>query len=68
MENKKPYVQLRACRVNSGLSQTEWAESLGVGEKTIYNWENYKTPIPANKLIKVAELSGFAVDDIILCP
>lgn len=67
MENR-PRIQLKVCRVNCGKTREEWAKELGVSPATIKNWENYKTPIPADKLMKIIDLSGFAADDIILCP
>ena len=66
--SKEPNITLRACRINAGMSRTEWAEKLGVTSQTVKNWEGYKNKIPAEKLMMISEMSKIPLDQIILCP
>ena len=48
--------RLRACRVNAGYTQREVAQSIGVAEKSVLDWENgYSTP-SMEKAQKLSEL------------
>jgi transcriptional regulator with XRE-family HTH domain len=64
----KAFLKLHACRDNAELSQEELAVKLGVSVGTIKNWENYKTEIPAPKLVQLAELANCPIDCILLYP
>lgn len=59
-----PRITLEAVRVNSGMKQTEWAESLGVTVNTVISWEKGKTEPTLSHLRKMSELSGIPMDFI----
>lgn len=59
-----PRITLEAVRVNSGMKQTEWAESLGVAVNTVISWEKGKTEPTLSHLRKMSELSGIPMDFI----
>jgi len=59
-------ITLRAARINKDLLQTDVAEKLGVSSKTVGNWESGRTPIRAPILVRLCELYGVELSDIIL--
>lgn len=59
-------VYLPAVRVNTGMSQKEWANALGVSPDTVVNWEMGKTSPNVIKLRRMSELSGIPMDFIFL--
>lgn len=64
MENMR--ITLEACRVNTGMTQTEFAEKLGVSLGTISNWEKGKTEPSLAQLRKISELSTVPLGNISL--
>jgi DNA-binding XRE family transcriptional regulator len=63
---EKPCIKLTACRANTGMTQKEFADALGVDPGTIYNWETEKTEPGLAMLIKISELSGIPLGLIFL--
>lgn len=61
-------ITIRAARVNTGLSQKEAADHLGVSNKTLGNWENGTTYPPADKIPKICELYGLPYDNLNFLP
>lgn len=59
-----PKITLEAVRVNSGLTQKDWAKELGVAQTTVINWENGETEPRLSQLRKMSELSGIPIDFI----
>ena len=59
-------VSIKALRVNSGLSQVEAAEKIGVTGRTLQNWEKYKTFPMADQLLKICTVYGCELSDIFL--
>ena len=59
-----PKISLEAVRVNAKCNQKEWAELLGVSNKTVVNWENGTTEPTLSQLRKMSELSGIPMDFI----
>lgn len=58
-------MHLKAARVNAGYTQEEAAKMLGIGKRTLVNYEQYKT-VPSIELAKkMAELYRTSVDNII---
>lgn len=57
-------ITLPAVRVNTGMSQNEWAKALGVAPSTIYKWEKGSYEPSYNALKKMSELSGIPLDFI----
>ena len=55
-------IKLKAARINAGMTAKEVAESAGKTEKTILNWENGITAIPAEQFNKLCELYGIKTD------
>lgn len=49
-------ITLAAARVNAGLLQEEAAKEIGITAKTLRNYEQGKTAIPAHTLKKAAKL------------
>lgn len=58
-------ITLKAWRVNAGLTQQEVAETLGVTRATVQSWEQYKTSPGADIALKLSELYGCKLDDIL---
>lgn len=57
---------LKAARVNAGLTQTEFADALGVSKMTVFEWENGKRRVRPVYMPLIARVTGVPVDDIIL--
>ena len=57
---------MEAARVNTGLTQQELAEKMGVSRSTVIDWENGKRQIKPAYLFLFCKITGFAEDDIIL--
>lgn len=57
-------ISLAAARVNAGLNQEEAAKLIGITAKTLRNYEQGKTAIPATTLRKAADLYGIPEDMI----
>lgn len=54
-------ISLKAARVNAKMTAKEIGIKIGKSEKTILNWENGITPIPAeyfNRLCKIYSISN----------
>ena len=59
-----PKISLEAVRVNAKCTQKEWADLLGVSNKTVVNWEKGNTETKLSPLRKMSELSGIPMDFI----
>lgn len=57
---------LKAARVNAGLTQTEFADALGVSKMTVFEWENGKRRVRPVYMPMIAQVTGVSVNDIIL--
>lgn len=57
-------INLAAVRVNTGMTQKEWADALTVDLSTVTNWEKGKSEPTWSKLRKMSELSGIPIDFI----
>lgn len=60
-----PKISLKAARVNKGLTQKEAATALGVGNKTLWMWENGVSMPKADKIDAICDLYGVPYDNII---
>lgn len=60
-------IYLPAVRVNTGMTQREWADAIGVSFYTVNNWESGKTSPNINQVRKMSELSGIPIDCIYPC-
>lgn len=57
---------LKAARVNAGLTQTEFADALGVSKMTVLEWEKGKRRVRPVYMPMIAQVTGVSVNDIIL--
>lgn len=57
-------ISLESARVNAGFTIIEVSEKTGKNVKTIYNWENGVTAIPANMFFKLCEMYGIGFDEV----
>lgn len=60
----KLQISLAAARVNAGYNQLEGAKLIGITAKTLRNYENGVTTIPAPTLRKASEIYGIPEDYI----
>lgn len=58
-------IHLRAARVNAGFTQEEVAKALNISKNTVINYEAYRSKPDIETAIKLANLYGMTVDDII---
>ena len=56
---------LKDCREDLDMTQTELGEILGVKKATISNWENGYDIIPFSKLIKFCDLYDYSIDYVV---
>ncbi len=61
-------ITLKAARVNSGYSQKEASEILGISNKTLCSWENGKTFPDQPMIEKICTLYGVTYDMIVFAP
>lgn len=61
-----PKITLEAARVNTGLTQVELAEKMGVSRESVVAWENGKRDMKAAHLFKFCQITGFDYNDISL--
>lgn len=59
-------ISLKAARVNTGLTQTEMAEKLGVSRITYWKWETGKSEPKYTQFMKICEVCGVRKEDIFL--
>ena len=59
---------LKALRANSGMTQIETAELLGISESTLNNYENYKSFPDVPIIEKILKLFNVSYNDIIFLP
>ena len=61
-------VSIKAARVNANLTQDAFAKKIGVGVKTIQNWESGSSSPRADKMPEICKVLGCKIDDIIFLP
>ena len=59
---KLKYPLIEAERIKHGISKQNFAESLGVSERTVRDWQNGRTELPLSKLLKICRLLGCRAD------
>ena len=59
-------ITLEAARVNTGLTQEQLAEKMGVSRQSVIDWENGKREMRTPYLDLFCQLTGFSEDDILL--
>lgn len=57
-------ISIASARVNSGMTQPEFAKKIGVSLSTVINWEKGRTEPNASQLRTISELSGVPMDFI----
>ena len=55
----------REMRIKANKSVLDVQKALGVSDATVYYWENWKTKPTVNNLLKLAELYGCTVDELL---
>ena len=65
IKERKMEVNIKACRSNTGMKQSEFAKAIGVTLGTVSNWEKGKTEPTVTQLRKIAEISGIPYEYII---
>lgn len=58
-------VTIKAARINAGLEQKEAAKRIGVTVQTLLNWEKGRTAPTIDLAIKMCEVYGVNLDDLI---
>ena len=58
-------IQLKAARINAGLTQCKAAKELNLSKSTLSNYEAYKTKPNIETAKKIAKLYGLTINDII---
>lgn len=58
-------ITLEAARVNRGLTQPSAARKIGVSVQTLINWEKGRTVPAVNFALKLCEVYGVTMDDLI---
>lgn len=59
-------ITLEAARVNTGLTQADLAEKMGVSRQTVLDWESGKREMKTAYLYMFCGITGFSEDDILL--
>lgn len=59
-------ISIAAARVNSKMTQKEFADKIGVSLATVTNWEKGKTEPDASQLRVISKLSGIPMDYIFI--
>lgn len=57
-------VSIKAARVNKDMTQPELAKAVGVGVRTIQNWESGASSPRADKMPEICAVLGCEMDDI----
>lgn len=61
-------VTIKAARVNKNLTQAEFAEAVGVGVRTVQNWEAGVSSPRADMMPAICDVLECRIDDIIFLP
>ncbi len=56
---------IRALRLQTGMSQVELAEKIGVSKQCVSNWENDNVAPSVEMLMKLADLFGVTTDALL---
>lgn len=59
-------VTLKACRVNTGMTQVQFADAVGVAPGTVGRWEDGKSEPTITNLRKISELSTIPMGAIVV--
>jgi len=59
-------ITLKACRVNTGMSQKQFADAIGVHLNTVYSWEKGKSEPTLTQLRRISEVSTVPMGSIIV--
>lgn len=58
-------MSLKTCRERKDFPIKKMVELLGVDRKTYYNWESKQKDIPSSMLIKIADILGCTINEIL---
>lgn len=57
-------ITMKAARINAGMKAKEVARILKISPATIFSWENGKSSISAENLVKVCSIYGIDIADV----
>ena len=57
-------ITIKSARVNSGLTQDEASDALGIDKSTLVRWEKDSTNIPAEKIRRIIDLYGVSFEHL----
>lgn len=58
-------MSLKSCRERKDITIKEMIAKLGIDRKTYYNWESKNRDIPSSMLIRIADILGCSLNDIL---
>lgn len=61
-------VTIKGARHNKNMTQTDFAKAVGVGVRTVQNWESGASSPRADKMPEICEVLGCSINDIIFLP
>jgi transcriptional regulator with XRE-family HTH domain len=61
-------VTIKAARINKNLTQSAFAKAIGVGVRTVQNWETGASSPRADKMPEICKVLGCETNDIIFLP
>lgn len=59
-------ITLKDARISAGYTQKTLAYKLGISESTVVRWENGKSPIKIQDLLKLSDIYNRSVEDFLL--
>ena len=57
-------ITIKSARVNSGLTQDEASDALGIDKSTLVRWVKDSTNIPAEKIRRIIDLYGVSFEHL----
>ncbi|WP_175064056.1 helix-turn-helix transcriptional regulator [Streptococcus salivarius] len=58
-------MKIKELRLERGLTKVQLAKELGVNKRTILRWENDMMSMSLKNAVKVAELFGISLDELV---
>ncbi|MFS9004188.1 helix-turn-helix transcriptional regulator [Streptococcus salivarius] len=58
-------MKIKELRLERGLTKVQLAKELGVNKRTILRWENDMMSMSLKNAVKIAELFGISLDELV---